>query len=69
MIGPADVLPYLAAGLTLLSGIVGFFWARGGERNRVGGIGWAALALLVTGGVVTIVQTRVQAKRTAAAAA
>lgn len=67
MPGLDDALPYVAAGISLAAGIFGFFWARGGERNKIGGIGWTALVFLVAASIVTITQTYRQGRRTAAA--
>ncbi|MDB5706564.1 MAG: hypothetical protein JWN66_3680 [Sphingomonas bacterium] len=51
-----DPWPYLATAVTMISGIAGFFWARSGERNKVGGVGWTALVLIVVAGVIAITQ-------------
>lgn len=53
---PDNWLSYIAAGVTLVSGIVGFFWAKSGKNDKVGGVGWVAFSLLVVGGLVAIVQ-------------
>jgi hypothetical protein len=50
-------LPYVAALVTVTAAVIGFFWARGGERNQVGGVGWIAFALILVAGFVTILQT------------
>ncbi len=69
-----SALPYVAALITICAGVVGFFWARGGERNQVGGVGWVALALILGAGFVTVLQTyrtnqKAAASRVAAARA
>jgi hypothetical protein len=56
MHGIGEALPYLAAILTLVSGVAGFFWARSGERNAVGGVGWALLGLIGLSGAVAVWQ-------------
>jgi len=71
----ANPLPYIAAAITMAAGIFGFFWAKSGEKNQVGGIGWAALILIVASGAIAVIQTYSQAgkarqaSRDAAAAA
>lgn len=64
-----NALPYVAAGITIVSGVVGFFWARSGERNAVGGVGWAALTLLLIGGGVSVYQVHRQSERAREASA
>ena len=59
----ANPLPYVAAAITVAAGIFGFFWAKSGEKNQVGGIGWAALVLIVASGAVAVIQTHSQGRK------
>lgn len=62
-----DYIPYLSILITVLSGLIAFFYARSGERNEVGGIGWVAAALIVVAGSLTLYQTHQNNKKAAAA--
>jgi hypothetical protein len=42
---------YLPALISLIAGVLAFFFAKTGERNKVSGVGWAMAALLVGGGL------------------
>jgi hypothetical protein len=46
------VTDYIPALISLVGGMLAFFFAKSGERNKVGGIGWIMAVLLVGGGVL-----------------
>jgi hypothetical protein len=67
------VTDYIPALISLAGGLLAFFFAKSGERNKVSGKGWVMAALLVVGGVLglyVIYAKNVSAEqsRTAAAA-
>ena len=45
---------YIPAILTLGGGLLAFFFAKSGEKNKVNGVGWIMATLLVAGGVLGI---------------
>jgi hypothetical protein len=46
------VTDYIPALISLAGGLLAFFFAKSGERNKVSGKGWVMAALLVVGGVL-----------------
>lgn len=46
------MMDYVPALISMVGGVLAFFFAKSGERNKVGGIGWIMAALLVGGGVL-----------------
>jgi hypothetical protein len=64
-----ELLPYVGALLTVALGLVGFFWARNGDRNKVGGVGWSIAILTVAAGAVTVLQVHRQRENAAKSAA
>lgn len=57
------VLPYVLIGITMASGLVAFFFAKNGEKNKVSGMGWVAAALIVIGGSVAGYKTYDEARK------
>lgn len=50
-----DLFSYLPVVVTVAAGILGAFFAKSGERTRVGGIGWLLVGLMVASGALSLV--------------